>query len=41
MSEMQDTGNKKKIVLISVIAIVVVILIAGLMWYFVSKEKSE
>ena len=41
MSEMQDTGNKKRIVLISVIAIVVVILIAGLMWYFISKEKSE
>lgn len=41
MSEMQDTGNKKRIVLISVIAIVVVILIAGLMCYFVTKEKSE
>ncbi len=41
MSAMQDTENKKKIVLISGIAIIVVILIAGLIWYFVSKEKGE
>lgn len=41
MSAMQDTKNKKKIVLISGIAIIVVILIAGLIWYFVSKEKGE
>ena len=41
MDDTQGTGKKKKIMLISVIVFILVILIAGLIWYFVSKEKED
>lgn len=41
MSETQEIGKNKKILLISLIVIIVIVLIVGLAFYFVSKEKSD
>ena len=40
MSETQGTSKNKKIILISVVAIVLIVIV-GLIWYFVAKEKSQ
>lgn len=41
MSEIKNTGKNKKIILISVVSIIAVALIAGLLWYFISKGNNE